>query len=78
MENKIRKVNHSTRTAADAQAEHMSSILTNLDILKAALLKQETERAEPTNWAHVGTLADIDSKIQDLVDQVTKRGEYAE
>lgn len=44
----------------------------------AQLRRSEYETGNGVNWGHVGALADVRDKLQDILDQLTGSGEYAE
>ncbi len=56
----------------------MQKIQMALGTQAAELRMSEHETGNGANWAHVGSLADIKSKLQDISDQLTGEGEYAE
>jgi len=76
----MKKTNRPTETAEEAYNKHLTAVLKNLDFLQKALKKDaaELQKSEGVNWGHVGTMAEFDETVSDLVDQVLGTGEYAE
>ena len=75
----------SERTAEQAYYEHLTSVMANLEIIKAELLLKrnqtemtKTETGRGFDWADVGDITDYDEKLQDIVDSLLNQGEYAE
>lgn len=64
------------RTAQQAYDEHTAAALAKLEAIKAEL--ERRARCQGANWAHVGSMTEVDNKLTDLNDMLHNTGEYAE
>jgi hypothetical protein len=59
--------------------QHVANILDNLQTLQKTLTTEfKAAHKNEINWAQVGTMAEIDRKIKEVTEQITRTGEYAE
>lgn len=65
---------NTSRTAQQAFEEHRKHAQQALKVISQKL----NQNAKNVNWAQVGTMADIDEKLTDLMDMIQGTGEYAE
>jgi len=77
--------NELARQAKQAYARNQEEIAALIQQIQRALGTQtaqlrrsEYETGNGANWEHVSILADIKDKLQDILDQLTSSGEYAE